>query len=101
MLDDPNFNETVAQVSESSICLNPRWTEAVHRAPPAKVTHPEVSAEVGYLLQQMNLARHFTPDWQSLRTCDCRPQFSTYVLMEFPQATNGRRGGLLPLGALR
>jgi hypothetical protein len=77
MLEDPNFSETVARVSEFSICFNPRWTDAVHHAPPAKVTHPEVSAEAGYLLQQMNLARHFTPDWQSLRTGICRKRFST------------------------
>ena len=101
MFEHPNFNETVARVNEFSICHNPRRTEAVHRASPAKVTHPEVSAEVGYLLQQMNLARHFTPDWQSLRTGKCRTSFSTYVSVEFPQATNGHRGGLLPHGAMR
>lgn len=100
-INDPNFNETVAQVSESSNYFNPLWTEAFHRAPPAKVTHAEVSAEVGYLLQQTNLVRHFTPDWQSLRTCNCRTQFSTCVLWNFLKSRMGVVTDSSPLGALR
>jgi hypothetical protein len=101
MLDDPDLNETFVRVSESSICFDPRWTLAVHRAPPAKVTHAEVSAEVGYLLQQTNLVRHFTPDWQSLRTCNRRTQFSTCVLWDFLKSRMGVVTDSSPLGALR
>jgi len=95
------MNETFVRFGDSSSCLGSLRTQTFHRAPPAKVTHPEVSAEAGYLLQQMNLARHFTPDWQSLRTGICRIRFSTYVCLEFPQAVATCRGGLLPIGALK
>jgi len=84
MFENSDLNEISVRVSDSSSCLGSLRTQAVHRAPPAKAVHPEVSAQTGYLLQQMNLVCHFVPDWQSLRRAfdsnHFRPRFAQNFL---------------------